>query len=143
MAKQWINISECARLYGRSRKWVHARLDKYPITTEKSPGDTSERRFQLVDFIAHCGEPESNGTPPNMGKEQDRTSEAALLNQKIEFLEKRIAELEQDRAERQSREARWDDERSRLEGIIERQTYTLPSPERRGLVARFFNWDRN
>lgn len=137
MAQQWINISECARLYGRSRKWVHARLDKYPITTEKSPGDTSERRFQLVDFIAHCGEPESNGTPPNMGKEQDRTSETALLNQKIDFLEKRIAELEQDRAERQSRELRWEEKETRYQGIIERQTLALPEPKPK---RRFFRW---
>ena len=72
-----------------------------------------------------------------MGKEQDRTSETALLNQKIEFLEKRIAELEQDRAERQSRELRWEEQEARYQGIIERQTLALPEPKPK---RRFFRW---
>ena len=41
---QWVNISECARLYGRSRKWVDNRIKKHNMGTEKSV-DGNEKRF--------------------------------------------------------------------------------------------------
>lgn len=44
--------------------------------------------------------------------------ETELLKQENQFLRERINALG-------AREARWDDERARLVGIIERQTYTL------------------
>ena len=149
---QWMNVSECARLYGRSRKWVDNRIKKHNISTEKS-ADGNEKRLQMVDFIAHCGEPESNGTPtgtaPNNGSEQSSTvknsekeqvrtpslasdstaMETALLKQENAFLKQRIAQLEV-----------LDAERVRLLSIIERQTLALPKPNQRGIVQRVMGW---
>ena len=112
---QWVNVSECARLYGRSRKWVDNRIKKYNISTEKS-AEGNEKRLQIVDFIAQCGEPENNSTPTgtaqhngseqsstvqNGEKEQVRTPspagdstamETALLKQENAFLKQRIAQ---------------------------------------------------
>ena len=148
---QWVNVSECARLYGRSRKWVDNRVKKHNISTEKSV-DGQEKRFQLVDFIAQCGEPQSNGTPDGTvqhnGSEQDSTPknsekeqvsihqsgdstamETALLKQENAFLKQRIAQLEV-----------LDAERIRLLSIIERQTLALPKPNQRGIVQRVIGW---
>ena len=149
---QWVNVSECARLYGRSRKWVDNRIKKHNITTEKS-ADGNEKRIQIVDFIAQCGEPENNGTQngtaPNNGSEQnsavkngekeqvstpssagDSTAmETALLKQENAFLKQRIAQLEV-----------LDAERIRLLSIIERQTLALPKPNQRGIVQRVMEW---
>ena len=146
---QWVNVSECARLYGRSRKWVDNRIKKHNISTEKST-DSTEKRFQLVDFIAHCGEPENNGTTAsNNGSEQSSTvkngekeqvgtpssagdstaMETALLKQENAFLKQRITQLEV-----------LDAERIRLLSIIERQTLALPKPNQRGIVQRVIGW---
>ena len=147
---QWINISQCARMYGRSRKWVDNRVKKHNISTEKSV-DGQEKRFQLVDFISHCGEPQNNGTPTGTaqhnGSEQDSTvkngekeqvgtpasagdsTEMALLKQENAFLKQRIAQLEV-----------LDAERIRLLSIIERQTLALPKPNQRGIVQRVMGW---
>ena len=133
----WVSISECARLYGRDRKWVYNRIKKYNITTEKET-DSNQRRFQLVDFIAHCGEPPSNGAPDGTGQPtqsaQDSTPEStvvenALLKQEVEFLTRQVQQLERDRDERKVRE-------ERLQGIVERQTLALPKPA----SQRFAGW---
>ena len=125
----WVSISECARLYGRDRKWVYNRVKKYNISTETAQ-DSNQRRLQLVDFIAHCGEPANNGTPDGTGQHsetaQDSTAtEIALLRQENAFLTKRVTELEVDKDERKVRE-------ERLQGIIERQTLALPKPRLMG-----------
>ena len=144
----WISVSEAAGLYDKSRKWVYDQIKRYGIETHKEGNRT---RFRLVDLIQHRGEP-PNGAPaltvthteesqkitPELTREP--TPEREMLRQENQFLQKRIEELEADRSERQAREARWDDERSRLQGIIDRQTLALPSPERRGLVARLSDW---
>ena len=136
-AQAWLSISECARLYDRDRKWVYNRIKKYSIGTETAQ-DSNQRRLQLVDFIAHCGEPPNNGTPDGTGRHsetaQDSTpdgtaTEMALLRQENAFLARRVQELEGDRDERKVRE-------DRLAGIIERQTLTLPKPARQ----RFVDW---
>ena len=46
----WVSISEAARLYGKSRKWVSNQLSTYDIETQKEGNQT---RFRLVDLIAH------------------------------------------------------------------------------------------
>jgi len=70
--------------------------------------------------------------------------ETELLKQENKFLQDRIAELEADRSERQAREVRWEDERARLEGIIERQTYALPpASSEKGMFSRFLQWMRS
>ena len=145
----WVSISECARLYGRHRKWVYDQIKRYGIETHKEGNRT---RLRLVDLIQHRGEPQ-NGAPahnethteesqkitPELTREP--TPEREMLRQENQFLQKRIEELEADRSERQAREARWEEERSRLEGIIERQTYALPSPDQKqGTVSRFLHW---
>ena len=132
----WVSISECARLYSRDRKWVYNRIKKYNIGTEME-ADGNRRRLQLVDFIAHCGEPPSNGTPdgtdqhtqPAQDSTPDTATEMALLRQENAFLARRVQELEGDRDERKMRE-------ERLAGIIERQTLALPKPARQ----RFVDW---
>ena len=147
MAQAWVNISECARMYGRDRKWVYNRIKKHNITTEKLQGST-ERRFQIVDFIAHCGEPEQNGAPDSTGQHtqtaqgstSDDTTEIALMRQEIQFLNQRITELKADRAERQARETQWNDERRQLQATIDRTTLALPKPNQRGIVQRVMGW---
>lgn len=153
---QWVNISQCARMYGRSRKWVDNRIKKHNIGTEKSV-DGNEKRFQLVDFIAQCGEPDNNGTAtgaaPHNGSEQGSTVknsalvqdstpspgdntviETALLRQENQLLHRRIEELEADRVELKS-------ERAKMQEIIETRLLALPPPnEQRGVLDRFVQW---
>ena len=135
----WVSISEAARLYGKSRKWVSNQISAYDIETQKQGNQT---RFRLVDLIAHRGEPEGNGTPPTASHtEQSQkvapevTVETELIKQENGFLRRRIEELEADRSD-------WKTERSKLQSIIERQL-ALPSPEQRGWVARLVGWARN
>ena len=141
----WVSISECARLYGRHRKWVYDQIKRYGIETQKEGNRT---RLRLVDLIAHRGEPQ-NGTHTNSATHTEKsqkitpplTAETDLLKQENQFLKEKIGELEADRSERQTREARWEEERTRLEGIIERQTYALPKPtDDRGAFSRFVQW---
>ena len=144
----WVSISECARLYGRHRKWVYDQIKRYGIETHKEGNRT---RLRLVDLIQHRGEPQ-NGAPAHNETHTEESQkitpevtphlnlEAELVKQENGFLRRRVEELEADRSERQAREVRWAEERSRLQGIIERQTLALPSPERRGWVARLSEW---
>ena len=137
----WVSISECARLYGRHRKWVYDQIKRYGIETHKEGNRT---RLRLVDLIQHRGEPQ-NGAPAHNETHteetqkitpevaENRTLETELIKQENGFLRRRVEELEVDRAD-------WKAERSKLQGIIERQTLALPSPERRGLVARLSEW---
>ena len=147
----WINISECARLYGKDRKWVYDQIKRYEIETRK---ENNRKWLRLVDLIQHRGEPPS-GAPthtenhtedsqkitPALTPTADKTiGETELLKQENKFLQDRIVELEADRSERQAREARWEDERARLRrdhreadlrftaGIIrKRNVLTLPA----------------
>ena len=136
----WVSISEAARLYGKSRKWVSNQISAYGIETQK---DGNRTRLRLTDLIAHRGEPQGNGTTPTATPTeqsqkvapeiaQNLTLETELLKQENVFLRRRIEELEVDRAD-------WKTERSKLQSIIERQL-ALPRPERRGLVARLSEW---
>ena len=136
-----VNVSECARMYARSRKWVDNRLKKHNISTEQ-PADSTYKRFQLVDFIAHCGEPENNGTtpgaaPPNESEQSSTLNgtlnETSLLRQENQFLTKRIAELEGSLALQHQRET-W------LQGIIDRQLPALPKPKGSGVFRRLIGW---
>ena len=134
---QWVNISQCARMYGRSRKWVDNRIKKHNISTEKS-ADSTEKRFQLVDFIAQCGEPENNGTTaPHNGSEQgstpNGTPDLELLRQENQHLHRRIAELEAFLAQLQAQLA-W------MQGIIDKQMTALPKPNDRGVVQQVIRW---
>ena len=136
----WISISEASRLYGKSRKWVSNQISAYGIETQK---DGNRTRLRLTDLIAHRGEPQGNGTTPTATHTQksqkvapEVTLETELLKQENGFLRRRVEDLEVDRAD-------WKAERSKLQGIIERQTLALPSPEQRGWVARLVGWARN
>ena len=140
----WINVSECARLYGKDRKWVYDQIKRYEIETRK---ENNRKILRLVDLIRHRGEP-PNGAPAHNENHTensqkitpDPTPETELLRQENQFLQKRINALEVDQRERQAREADWQVERARLQGIIERQTYALPKPDDRGVLARFVQW---
>ena len=130
----WISVSQAARLYGKSRKWVSNQISAYGIETQKHGNQT---RFRLTDLIAQKGEPDGNGTTPGEtpGKKSQKvapeiTQETELLKQENQFLRDRIGELEADREERRRRE-------ERLQGIIDRQTLALPKPEEKGLWSRF------
>ena len=132
----WVSISEAARLYGKSRKWVSNQISTYDIETQKEGNRT---RFRLVDLIAHRGEPQGDGTTPTASPTQksqkvapEVTVETELIKQENGFLRRRVEELEADRAD-------WKAERSRLQGIIERQTLALPKPEEKGLFSRFLD----
>lgn len=131
----WHSMAEVARLYGKSWKWVQNQVKRYNIGTEKRG---NQRVLRLVDFIAQMGEPPVNGTGAADGSHTDQSEtvtaesqiETALLKQENTFLRRRIEDLEADRAD-------WKAERSKLQGIIERQTLALPKPEEKGLWSRF------
>ena len=137
----WISVSEAARIYGKSRKWVYDQIKRYQIGTEKTENQT---RLRLVDLIAHRGEPQ-NGAPGNTETHTEQSqkitphthnstaTETALLRQENTFLTKRVAELEADREERRRRE-------ERLQSIVERQTQALPKPQSEGVFSRFVQW---
>ena len=134
----WQNMADVARLYGRSWKWVQNQVKKHNISTEKRG---NQRVLRLVDFIAQMGEPPTSGTNESDGSHNDQSEtvtsdsqvEAALLQQENQFLRRRIEALETDRAD-------WKAERSKLQGIIERQTYALPKPQSEGVFARLVQW---
>ena len=147
----WISISEAARLYGKSRKWVDNQIEEFGITTKK---EGNKKLVQIADLIAHRGEPQ-NSTDSNTATRNEKSqivtpsnSEPdALLTQEIQFLRQRIADLEKIND-------RGNAERERLIGIIERQTLALPKPdeqqatgqqqtEQQGVVARFSQWVQN
>ena len=131
----WVSISEASRLYQKDRKWVSNQINAYNLETRKRG---NQKQLRLTDMIQHRGEPDGNGTAPNGSpteKSQKVAPEIAQMETENRFLRERIAVLEVDQAERKKRQA-W------LEGIIERQTFALPSPERRGLVARLVDWVR-
>ena len=141
----WHSIAQVARLYGRSWKWVQNQVKRHNISTEKRG---NQRVLRLVDFIAQMGEPPTNSTnEADVGQSDqsetvttDAQIESALLKQENQFLKEKIGELEADRLERQAREARWEEERTRLEGIIERQTYALPKPtDKRGVFSPYLH----
>ena len=136
----WVSISEAARLYGKSRKWVSNQISTYEIETQKAWESDSVSTGR--SGIAQRGEPEGNGTRATASPtEQSQkvapevTVETELIKQENGFLRRRVEELEADRAD-------WKAERSKLQGIIERQTFALPSPDRRGLIARVVQWVR-
>ena len=56
---QQVNISQCARMYGKDRRWVYNRLKKHGISTQRGQGNTG-RRLKLQEFIDHEGEPLHN-----------------------------------------------------------------------------------
>ena len=134
----WHSMAEVARLYDKSWKWVQNQVKKHNISTEKRG---NQRVLRLVDFIAHMGEPPTNGTNESdvsyNGQSETITTdsqiEAALLKQENQFLRRRIEEMETDRSD-------WKAERSKLQGIIERQTYALPKPQSEGVFTRFVQW---
>ena len=129
----WISVSEAARLYGKSRKWVYDQLKQYGLETQKEGNRT---RLRLVDLIQHRGEPQAGAPGDSVNHTEDsqkitpeKTPESELLKQENQFLKEKIGELEADREERRRRE-------ERLQGIIDRQTLALPKPEERGLLSR-------
>ena len=134
----WHSMAQVARLYGRSWKWVQNQVKRHNISTEKRG---NQRVLRLVDFIAQMGEPPTNSTnEADVGQSDqsetvttDAQIESALLKQENQFLRRRIEELETDRTD-------WKTERSKLQGIIERQTYALPSPEKQGTFSRLMQW---
>ena len=102
----WINVSECARLYSKDRKWVYDQIKRYEIETRK---ENNRKILRLVDLIRHRGEP-PNGAPTHTEESQkitpaltppsdNPTGETELLKQENKFLQDRIAELEADREE--------------------------------------------
>ena len=138
----WHSMAEVARLYGRSWKWVQNQVKRHNISTEKRG---NQRVLRLVDFIAQMGEPSTNSTNESDVGHNDQSEiittdaqiESALLKQENQFLRRRIEELETDRTD-------WKAERSKLQGIIERQTYALPpASSEKGMFSRFLQWMRS
>ena len=135
----WVSISECARLYGKHRKWVYDQIDRYNLETWK---DGNRTRLRLVDIVAQRGEPQAGApthtanhselsqknTPENTTA-ADAMTAAALLKQENQFLRQRVEELKQRQV--------W------LEGLVDRYTAQLPAPERVGWFARLVGWARN
>jgi len=138
-----VSISEAARMYDKSRKWVYDQLKKHNISTEKEK-DGNERTFPLVDLIAHKGEPKNNGTAPTeeCNTVEVRTSTpigtygTPFFPEKINLLEEQIEALREDkeelkqrlkeeRGEARRREEDLREERGRLLGIVEKQAYLL------------------
>lgn len=130
----WISISEAARLYGKSRKWVDNQIQDFGITTKK---EGNKKLVMLADLIAHRGEPPKRTDSNNDNSQNvapDIAHQTELLNQEIRFLQQRISDLETDKAD-------WKQERQRLQAIIERQTLALPNPDKhQGVFGRVMGW---
>ena len=58
----WVSVSEAARLYGKSRKWVYDQIERYQIGTERQGNRT---RLRLVDLITHRGKPPTSAPGNN------------------------------------------------------------------------------
>ena len=48
----WISISEAARLYDKSRKWIYDQISQYGLETQKEGNKT---RIRLVHLSPHRG----------------------------------------------------------------------------------------
>ena len=138
---QQVNISQCARMYGKDRRWVYNRIKQHGISTQQGGGNTG-RRFQLKDFIAHEGEPLHNKSAHNDTQQHNQsaqddttsnTNEIAVLRQENQHLLRVIEELRGDRDLQRQRET-W------LQGIIDRQLPPLKTPNQRGIVQRVMGW---
>ena len=129
-----VSISEAARMYDKSRKWVYDQLKKHNISTEKEK-DGNERTFPLVDLIAYKGEPKNNGTAPT---EERNTAEVRtftpagthgtpFFTEKINLLEEQIEALREDKEElkqrlkeeREEARRREEDLRNEKEGLVD------------------------
>ena len=128
----WVSISECARLYGRHRKWVSDQIERYNIETRKVG---NQKQLRLTDMIQHRGEPQGDETARNANHREESQIIADAVSPKngeleteIRYLKDRVAFLEADIAERKEREA-W------LRGQV-----ALPAPERIGWAARLRDW---
>ena len=130
---QQVNISQCARMYGKDRRWVYNRIKQHGISTQQGGGNTG-RRLKLQEFIAHCGEPLHNNSAHNDTQQHNpSTPEIEVLRREIQHLHRRIEELRADRDLQRHRET-W------LQGIIDRQLPALHKPNDRGVIQRFFDW---
>ena len=94
-----MNVSECARLYGKHRKWVYDQIKRYDLETQKEGNRT---RLRLVDLIAHKGELQGNGTtlaatPTEQSQKvaPEVAQEAELLRQENRFLHERLGNWRQ------------------------------------------------
>ena len=76
---QQVNISECARLYGKDRRWVYNRIKQHGISTQQGGGNTGRhnkesaglrrRTTQVGGFPRNCGAEagDSTSTPGHRG----------------------------------------------------------------------------
>lgn len=120
-----VSISEAARMYGKSRKWVYDQIKKHGIIAEKSI-DGNVRCFQLVDLIAHRGEPKNNGSAPtgtgNSVEVRTITPESTVstvvFSEKIKLLEQQAEALHQDKEELKQRLREEREEHQQREGRL-------------------------
>jgi len=131
-----VSISQAARMYEKSRKSIYRILERHSIS--KNKGQKGETLIQIVDLIAHLGEPVNDGTLDTAGNGNTRERAGtpistpfniAFLRQENEFLMKENQRLEDDIRERKSREEKLEAEKTELRKIIQSQTALLPKPE--------------
>ncbi len=131
-----VSISQAARMYEKSRKSIYRILERHSIS--KNKGQKGETLIQIVDLIAHLGEPVNDGTLDTVGNGNTRERAGtpistpfniAFLRQENEFLMKENQRLEDDIRERKSREEKLEAEKTELREIIKNQTLLLPKPE--------------
>jgi len=108
MAK--LNISQAAKLYGKDWKTIKRHIRKGTLTQEDNG------LIDMAELVRAYGEPKNNASPipKNDNKVMpDHTSPKieALVGQQIKTLERQVEDLRE--------------ERNRLLGIVEKQTYLL------------------
>ena len=131
----WVSISECARLYGRHRKWVSDQIERYNIETRKVG---NQKQLRLTDMIQHRGEPQGDETARNANHREESQIIADAVSPKNGELETEIRYLK-----RAGRVPRGRHSRAQRTGAWLRGQVALPAPERNGWTARLRDWWRN
>lgn len=110
-----LSISEAARTWKKDRTTIYRAIKKYNLSTEKSR-DGQKTLIQFVDLCGALGEPANSDTRATAGQhvatpQQNTPNVTPFFPEKVSMLEKQVEDLRE--------------ERNRLLGIVEKQTYLL------------------
>lgn len=129
-----LNLSQAARLYGKSRMTLHRHCGSGRITSRLS--DDGQRLIDLSELIRAYGEPPNRVTPNTPSGEAQRhtpgnTSPSErddLLLRELRVLREQVAQLQEEVRKLQ----RLPPPRQRLQEDLERTSPTATGPQRAG-----------